>query len=185
MLESLATIQWRGCQSAMCAGSSVATVVSQLYHAFKMTTFVDFFANFWSRQQLQSVLIFHAAEARVPALNHLREAQTRTLGGPSLIRGLYSTPRERRKNEMCGGRWKKKKKFWTPPHQPPLPTLGPFTNPGHHPSCSHLLGPPPFGPPLFLGLGSHPTLWSPSSLVSIVCSFFHFPFIVLFSFFFS
>ena len=70
-----------------------------------------------------------------------RELQTCTFEGPGLQKHHQNStrrpPRERRKNEISGGREKKARNFG--PSHPSAPTLR-----------------APFGPPFFLGSGPHP-----------------------------
>ena len=94
-----------------------------------------------------------------------RELQTCTFERPGRFKHHQNStrglPRERRKNEICGGRGKKKREMLGPP---PFgdPFLGASTlraQPSGPPpfGAPTLRGPHPSGPSLFLGLAPHPS----------------------------
>ena len=75
-----------------------------------------------------------------------RELQTRTFERPgaSITTKIprENPQRERRKNEISGGREQKSAKFWAPHPSGPPPLRAP-TPPGPHPSGPHPFRPPP------------------------------------------
>ena len=99
-----------------------------------------------------------AAEARTRQPENSKRAHLSVPALQTPPKFNEKTPRERRKNEISGGREQKKSEILG------LQLFGPHPSGPHHPSGPQPFGPPPFGPPpptlrapLFLGSGPHPS----------------------------